>query len=133
MSDETVPRGDETVLVVEDEESVRSFVVKVLDDLGYTVMEAADGPAALRLCASYHGTIDLLLTDVVLPKMSGREVAEKLLPLRPDIVVLYTSGYTEDSIVRNGVLTEEVNFLEKPITVESLAQAVRGVLDSELM
>jgi PAS domain S-box-containing protein len=127
---EELPQGKETVLLVEDEPLVRRLAARVLREQGYTVLEASNGEDALRV-ASDHGRreIHLLLTDVVMPRMSGREVAENLEGVRPRMRVLYTSGYTEDSIVRHGVMDDGVAFLQKPFKPDELARKVREVLD----
>ncbi|MCP9495213.1 MAG: PAS domain S-box protein [Pyrinomonadaceae bacterium MAG19_C2-C3] len=123
-------RGTETVLLVEDEEIVRSLARQILEMNGYKVLEATDGVAALRLCERNEEPIHLLLTDMVMPQMSGRELSERLSKLRPDIPVLYMSGYTDDALMRHGMLDANVAFLEKPFTPESLVSKVREVLDS---
>lgn len=124
--------GSETVLVVEDEDSVRSLTTLVLRQAGYQVLEACDGTSALHTAAGHEGVIDLLVTDVVMPGLGGRVVAEKLLQERPDLRVLYLSGYTDDAVVREGVLHDRVNFLPKPFSPAALAQKVREVLDAPL-
>jgi PAS domain S-box-containing protein len=123
------PRGNETILLAEDEESVRALSRYVLRDCGYAVLEAADGEEALKLCAGERGEIHLLVSDVVMPGMGGRQLAERLRALRPDIRVLYLSGYADDAVIRHGVLEAEVNFLQKPFSVSALARKVREVLD----
>jgi len=122
-------RGSEIVLLVEDAAPVRSLARKSLESYGYTVLEAADGPAALDLAARHPRGIDILVTDVVMPGMSGRELAERLAPARPAMRVLYTSGYTDDAMVRQGVLRAGVACLQKPFVPETLARKVREVLD----
>ncbi len=124
------PRGDETILVVEDDEAVRKLAAQILMERGYTVLEAPQGLDAFLISAEYDGPIHLLLTDVVMPKMSGRELAETLISLRPGIKVLYMSGYTDNAIVRHGVLIEGTNYIQKPFALESLARKVREVLDN---
>jgi signal transduction histidine kinase/CheY-like chemotaxis protein len=125
------PRGTETILLVEDEESVRELVRKVLQRNGYTILQAANGEEAVEICQKHDGEIHLLVTDVVMPRMSGREVAETLMVSRPKMKVLYMSGYTDDAIVRHGVLDSMTAFLQKPFTPETLARRVRDVLDSD--
>jgi two-component system cell cycle sensor histidine kinase/response regulator CckA len=125
------PQGKETVLVVEDEEIVRNLASEALDMLGYSVLAAGDPDEAKTICADHAGTIDLLLTDVVLPGMDGRSLFEKLSPQRPKMKVLYVSGYTENFVVHHGILDPGVNFLPKPFTVDGLARKVREVLDKK--
>jgi PAS domain S-box-containing protein len=124
------PRGTETVLLVEDEEGVRALVRQVLRGRGYALLEAGDGAQALRVAEMHLRPIHLLLTDVVMPGFGGRELSERLLALHPEARVLFTSGYTEDAVVRHGVLEEEVHFLHKPFSPADLARKVREVLDS---
>jgi len=122
-------RGSETILVIEDAPAVRKLVRIALDSCGYSVLEAENGEVALRVSAEHAGRIDCLVTDVVMPGMSGREVAERLRQLRPDTRVLYTSGYTDDVILRHGVVHLGVDFLQKPFTPTVLTQKVRELLD----
>ena len=126
------PRGTETVLLVEDAAAVRAVTKQVLERQGYVVLEAPDGEAALRLAQQHRGPIHLLLTDVVLPRVSGRELAERLTQVRPDMKVLYASGYTDDSVVRHGILELGTAYLQKPFSPESLARKVRNVLDAAI-
>jgi CheY-like chemotaxis protein len=126
---ETVVRGTETVLLVEDEDLVRNMSRQMLEDCGYRVIEARNGIEALSVFESQNQQIDLLLTDVVMPQMGGRELAEILAERHPRIRLLYTSGYTDDAIIRQGTITEDMNFIQKPFTFESLAKKVRELLD----
>ena len=123
-------RGAETVLVVEDEEVVREMATEILRESGYHVLEAKHANEALTLAAQYDGEIHLMLTDVVMPQMSGRDLAEQLTPLRPDMKVLYMSGYTDDAIVHHGVLEEGTAFIGKPFSIDALALKVRETLDA---
>jgi CheY-like chemotaxis protein len=123
------PHGTETVLLVEDEAGVRALTRRVLIGCGYTVLEAADGNKAIRMAADYRGAIHLLVTDVVMPEAGGRVVAEQVTVLHPGMRVLFVSGYTDDAVIRHGVLREGVNFLQKPFSLVTLAIKVREVLD----
>ena len=123
--------GTETVLFVEDEESVRELVRDYLGKSGYRVLDAADGVQALEVAAAHSGSIHILVTDVVMPRLSGRELVTRLTTTRPDLKVLYISGYTDDSIFRHGVLEGGVAFLQKPFNLKDLAHKIRGVLDGE--
>jgi PAS domain S-box-containing protein len=123
-------RGTETLLVVDDAPAVRMAVRGVLERHGYTILEAPTGEAALQLAAKHRGALDLLITDVVMPGMSGRDVARSLSTERPGLKVLYMSGYTDDTIVRHGMLEPGVRFVQKPFAPDALAQLVRQVLDA---
>ena len=120
--------GSETVLLVEDEESVRQLVRETLASRGYHVIEAENGQSGLALANAHAGSIDLIITDVVMPGMSGRELADQLVAKRPEIKVLYLSGYTEDTIVSEGTIESGKAFLQKPFTLHSLSRKVREVL-----
>ena len=124
-------QGSETVLLVEDEAAVRAVATRVLRDAGYTVFEAVSGPAAIALAEREPRGIDLLVTDVIMPRMSGRELADRIVTRRPDLSVLYVSGYTDDSMLHHGVLEPGMFFLEKPFTAEALLRKVRQVLDRQ--
>jgi signal transduction histidine kinase/CheY-like chemotaxis protein len=122
--------GNETILLAEDEQSVRELAARILCDRGYQVYEAHDGKEALKIVQGYpERKIHLLLTDVVMPGMSGKELADRLKLSIPDIKVLFISGYTDNAIVHHGVLEKGVNFIQKPFSMESLARKVREVLD----
>jgi PAS domain S-box-containing protein len=121
-------RGTETVLVVEDVTAVRAVTREMLSRYGYNVLEAADGTTALQLAASYQAPIHLLLTDVVMPDINGRDLAHRFESTRPEMKVLFMSGYTDDAVVRHGILQEGIAYLQKPFTPGSLATKVRGVL-----
>jgi PAS domain S-box-containing protein len=127
--DESLPEGNETILFVEDEGLVRSFGIRVLKRLGYNVISASDGEEALNFAREHDGNIHLLLTDLVMPNIDGKELAKRLKEERPNIKVLYVSGYSSEITMQHGVLSDETNFLQKPFTIENLAQKVREVLD----
>jgi CheY-like chemotaxis protein len=128
----TLARGTETILVVEDEEALRKVAVRTLESAGYTVLTAADGEGALLAHAQHPGAIQLLLTDVVMPRMSGKKLAQELSGLRPALKVLYMSGYTDNAIVHHGVLDAGTHFLGKPFSAADLTRKVREVLDEGL-
>ena len=125
-------RGSETILLVEDEAEVRKLACDVLEMIGYTVMQASSGEEALEIWEGHQGTIDLLLTDVIMPGMSGGELVKRAAPSRPGAKVLYMSGYTDDSIVKDGVSGSQAAFIQKPFTLDALSQKVREVLDVAL-
>jgi signal transduction histidine kinase len=122
------PRGSETILIAEDADLVRQLTREILEVRGYNVIEASNGEQALQICRAYDGTIHLTLSDVVMPGMTGRELAEQIVQLRPDMKVLLMSGYT-DKISKSGFLHPGLHFIEKPFTSNSLALKVRDVLD----
>jgi two-component system, cell cycle sensor histidine kinase and response regulator CckA len=121
--------GSETVLVVEDDDMLKKFICASLDMYGYKVLEARHGDEALLRCKQHPEPIHLMLTDVVMPKMSGRELADRLAPLRPDMKVLYMSGYTENVIVHHGVLDSSLTLIQKPFSPRALAEQIRKILD----
>ncbi|MFT5441407.1 MAG: two-component system cell cycle sensor histidine kinase/response regulator CckA [Myxococcota bacterium] len=123
-------RGDETILMVEDSEPVRRLVGRCLERNGYTVLEAASGPDAMRQCSGHTGPIHLVLTDVILPKMDGFEVAKRILALRPDSKVIYMSGFTDDALDKHGLRAQDIALLEKPFTPSTLLRTVREYLDA---
>jgi two-component system cell cycle sensor histidine kinase/response regulator CckA len=122
-------QGRETVLLVEDEEPVREVTALMLLSLGYRVLTAPNGEEALRMAEADPEQVELLMTDVVMPGMGGRDLADALQALLPDLKVLFQSGYTGDTVIRQGILHTEVAFLQKPFTLETLSQKVREVLD----
>jgi len=126
----TIPRGTETILLVEDEKALRMMTRTVLLSQGYSVLEAADGADAIRICEQREEPIHLLISDVVMPQLGGRQLSDRLVTLIPDMRVLFVSGYTDDAVVRHGVLEAEVQFLQKPFTVDALGRKVREVLDA---
>ncbi len=129
-TDDSLPRGNETVLLAEDEQEVRLLAHRLLSQQGYRVLEATNGEEALRVAQDYAGEkIHLLLTDVVMPQMGGKELADQLKILRPDVKVLYVSGYTDNAIVHQGVLDPGTHFLQKPFSPKTLSDKVREVLD----
>ena len=125
-------RGTETVLLAEDEEVVRKLVSQVLRIYGYKVLETSGGEAALLICKTHPEPIHLLLTDVIMPAMSGRELSNHLTKLRPETKVIFMSGYTDTAIVYHGVLEEGANFIQKPFSTYDLAAKVREVLDKTI-
>ena len=129
LTSKEVPRGSETVLLVEDDTNLRYLVARVLRGCGYTILVAASGAEALAIAGDPNKSIDAVITDVVMPGMNGRELVEKLVAARPGIGFLFMSGYTDDDVLRRGVLHGESAFLQKPFTPDQLARKVRGVID----
>ena len=123
--------GSETVLLVEDAPVIRRLAREIMSRAGYTVIEAADAGQALSLAATHAGPLDMLVTDLIMPGPSGVDLAEQLKAIRDDVRVLFMSGYTDNAIVRNGLLAEGAAFLQKPFTPEELLRKVRQVLDAE--
>jgi PAS domain S-box-containing protein len=123
--------GTETILLVEDEDAVRSVIFMALRQAGYTVLEASRGREAIRIAAEHREQIHLLITDVIMPEMGGRQLVEHLVATRPNLKVLYLSGHTDDAVVRHGVSEADVAFLQKPFTITALTSKVREVLNAE--
>ena len=124
------PRGSETVLLVEDDESVRDLATRLLEQQGYRVLKAANGQEALLVAKErVRETIHLLLADIVMPQMGGKELADWLKISRPNVKVLYTSGYADNAIVHHGILDPGTHFLQKPFSLKTLSHKVREVLD----
>ena len=121
--------GKETVLLVEDEEAVRQLACRTLQSQGYNVLEAADGVAALTVCQRHLRSIDIVVTDVVMPQLSGVDLVQRLKAVRPRLKVLFISGYTDSTLVRHGVAASEANYLQKPFTPDNLTRKVRQLLD----
>jgi len=127
-----LPQGTETVLLVEDEKGVRELAREYLEMTGYTVIEAENGHTALELAALHSGPIHLLMTDVVMPGISGRELSERVKAIRPEIRVLFMSGYTDQAVVHHGILESDAVLLQKPFTVAALAAKLRDILNLEI-
>lgn len=128
MPETDLPRGRETILVVEDERPVRELVGDVLRLQGYRVLTAEDGLAALRAADSHAGHIDLVVVDIVIPGMHVKELVDRLTTARPGLKILYISGFTGELVGQHGLVRLETNFLQKPFTVDGLARKVREVL-----
>jgi PAS domain S-box-containing protein len=127
----TIKRGSETVLLVEDEDMVRHLASELLEESGYIVLSANGGEEAISFAARHEARIDLLITDVVMPNISGKEVAEKLKKIHPETKVLFMSGYTDEAIVHHGIVDSDIAFIQKPFSEQALAQKIRDVLDSK--
>ena len=125
---EAQPRGTETLLVAEDEEALREAMCDYLRSLGYTVLAASSGQQALSVASQHEGHIDLLITDLVMPEMSGRELSQMLESFRPDLKTIYMSGYTDDAVLRRGIQVLNATFLQKPFSLGTLARKVRDTL-----
>jgi CheY-like chemotaxis protein len=123
-------RGSETIMVVEDEPAIRKLIYSILKPLGYNVLQAGNGMEALEQTLEYTGKIDILLTDVIMPKMSGRELAESFMVIKPDTKIIYMSGYTDNEIARHGVLEDGVILIQKPITAGKLMSKISECIDA---
>jgi len=121
--------GSETILIVEDDDALRKLAREILEPQGYSILEAQNGIEALKVSEEHGDQIHLMITDAVMPQIGGRELEERLRPLRPDLKVIYMSGYTDNAILHHGVLSPEIEFLQKPISSEALKRKVREVLD----
>jgi FixJ family two-component response regulator len=130
LADPAAELGSETVMLVEDDESVRTLVQAMLETKGYEVLAAAGADEAERLCAARSGGVDLLLTDVVMPEVNGRVLAERLAALSPSMRILFMSGYSDEAVYRHGEISPNASFIEKPFTDRTLARKVREVLDN---
>ena len=126
-----MPIGTETVLLVEDDASLRALAVRVLKNYGYEVLVASSGNEALAIASELHTLIDVVVSDVVMPGMNGRQLVEKLFEFRPEMPALLMSGYADDDTLRRGVLHGDTAFLQKPFTPDELARKLRGVLESK--
>lgn len=129
---ENAPEGAETILIVEDEDMVRALTRRMLEECGYQVIEARNGVEALSVYENHNCKFDLLMTDVVMPQMGGRVLAEKMAQIKPDLRVLFTSGYTDDAVIRENIIEADTNFIQKPFTFDALARKVRESLDNEI-
>jgi CheY-like chemotaxis protein len=127
-----IPRGTETILVVEDDPALRALAERILRSYGYTVLVADTGPRALSLVLEHQDQVDLVATDVVMPEMSGNVLVQEIAKVQPRLPVLFMSGYTDDEVVRRGLTDGRAAFLQKPFTPEQLAFKVRQVLDESL-
>ncbi len=132
LPDTVLPEGSETILVVDDEAMVRNITASILREQGYQVLEASNGADALQTQNQFEGHIHLLLADVVMPLIGGRELSERMTKLHPEIKTLYMSGYTHNVILNQGILKEGFTLLTKPFTASGLAQRVRELLDETL-
>jgi PAS domain S-box-containing protein len=128
---EPLPRGTETILAVDDDPGIRRLVAAALQPLGYTVIEAVSGADGLQIAEAHAGAIDLLLTDVIMPGMSGRQLAETLAPIRPEMKVVYMSGYTDDVIAHKGILLPGIHFISKPLVPTKMVRRLRNILDGK--
>jgi two-component system, cell cycle sensor histidine kinase and response regulator CckA len=128
---DSLPRGTEVVLLVEDEAGVRELAREYLEMTGYSVIVAPDGHTAIELASMHAGPIHLLMTDMVMPGIGGRELAERVLAIRPEIKILYMSGYTDQAVVHQGILGSDAPLLQKPFTLATLTMKLREILAAE--
>jgi two-component system cell cycle sensor histidine kinase/response regulator CckA len=128
-----LPRGKGKVLLVDDDDMVRALVMKTLEMLGYHVLEASDGVNALNVCENANGEFDLLLTDVIMPNMNGGELAREIQKKYPLIKILFMSGYTDDRLTLQNLLEGNVNFIEKPLSMENISSSVQKIMNNENM
>jgi CheY-like chemotaxis protein len=126
-----IKRGTETVLVAEDDAQVRELIKEVLTGFGYTVLEAHDGKSALKVFSKHKDRIQIMILDVIMPNMNGKEIYNDIKKIRPDIKCLFTSGYDSNIIHKKGILEENLPFISKPVSPEELLNKVRELLDSE--
>ena len=124
-------KGSETILLVEDDDAVRSFTATALQNLGYTILEMSSGQETLEMLSDLVIPVDLLITDLVMPGISGQELAVEIQRVTALSNILFVSGYTYDHLLKNGALKEDINFIQKPFTIRDLARTVRGLLDSD--
>jgi CheY-like chemotaxis protein len=125
----SMPSGTETILLVEDNEAVRSSIKALLEEFGYNVIKAADGDQAITICRENIDFVQLVISDVIMPRQSGKEVYDELKKIRPDIKVLFISGYPADILTKKGIVGEGINFISKPINPEVFLRKIREVLD----
>ncbi len=125
----TLPRGDETLLLVEDDRVVRKLLKKMLTNYGYTVLEAGDGDQAIALFRANPAAVDLVISDFIMPGKNGKEVSDVLRTIRPNIKVLFISGYADDVLISRGISSHQLHYLTKPVNPEALLVKVRAVLD----
>jgi CheY-like chemotaxis protein len=128
--DEELFNGNETILFVEDDKDIRNFVCNALKSLNYQIYKASNGVQALKLLEKNNIGIDLLVTDVIMPEMGGKELAEEILKIVPGIKILFTSGYTDNHIVRSGRLNQGINFIQKPFSIKDIAKKIRYVIEN---
>lgn len=128
---DALPERSGTALLFEDDDAVRRAVRRMLERLGYTVLEAPDGEAGLAVAAEHEGTIDIAITDLMMPRMNGVDFANAVAKTQPGLRVVFASGYTDDTVVRRGLLTSAHAFLQKPFTADQLAQAIGKLTDAE--